>query len=718
MRQLAIIVCLLGTFALWGCGGKKKTPAAAPAKVTVDLSGISLNFGEIFTLSSTQVHTVDASGNVLTNGPSFTITSSNTSLVTINGPEICAGVFGANATVCNGNQLTAGTVNITVAAQGVNSDPIPVAVHPRVTSAVVAPPANANACVSQNGQLQYSLVACSSGNATATGCSNPGADVSKFVGTVTWNTSDSNIASVDGNGLVTSKLPGAVNVTATLGNVNPLNPTPALFVACPPKTISIHVTALPDTTFSLNPSDPTSPTTSVKLDADVTDTAGQPITGAPLTWSSFTRASATVGTDGTVTAVAAGTTSIVASCTPPTCNKVPALSPGQIPAGSGSPVYSNLVTGSVAGTSAPTVYATAPTLSDGTTANTTLLVIDPANPGSPQSLTLPHPANSMVFDRQGGKAYMGTADGHGLMIFDPNSPTTAPTVVGDGTITGSVIAVSPDGRVVVSDTSANKVFVYNSAATTNNLEAFNLSGVNGADFAGDNSKGLFASSTAGQSFFYVPGGISRQVQPIGSDVKFLPQGSVAYFGGASITGISSCSTPTQVKTVDTNSNGVNVWGVATDGTHLIGASSTSGWVNLAPTAVPTSVPPVPCPAQFTTNATTAALPVFVGTPTQITVTRDSKKAFITGFTAAQGQTVTGVPAYDFTSGTGSVISGISSPASSGGITLDGNALYIGVGGSTPGVYKVDLTQATPTATRLVDTTSSNLIPSIVTVRPK
>src|SRR5262249_23521474 len=199
---------------------------------------------------------------------------------------------------------------------------------------------------------------------------------------------------------------------------------------------------------------------------------------------------------------------------------------------------------------------------------------------------------------------------------------------------------------------------------------------------------------------------------------FLPQGSVAYFGGTSITGISSCSTPTQVKTVDTNSNAVNVWGVATDGTHLIGASSTSGWVNIAPAAVPTSVPPTPCPATFTTSVSTAALPAFVGIPTQIVVTPDSKKAFITGFAAAQGQTVTGIPAYDFTSGTGSMISGIASAASSGGITLDGNALYVGVGGSAPGVYKVDLTRATPTARRLVDTISSNFVPSIVTVRPK
>src|SRR5690349_13634276 len=174
MRQLAIIVCLVGTLVLSGCGGKKKTPVTPPTKVTVDVSGLSLNFGEIFTLSSSQVHTVDANGNVLTNGPTFTVSSSNTSLVTINGAnnsEICAGVFNANATVCNGNSLTAGTANITVSAQGVSSDPIPVSVHPRVTSAAVLVDANpAPACTSQNGTLHYKLIACNGGT-VSNGCS-------------------------------------------------------------------------------------------------------------------------------------------------------------------------------------------------------------------------------------------------------------------------------------------------------------------------------------------------------------------------------------------------------------------------------------------------------------------------------------------------------------------------------------------------------------------
>jgi trimeric autotransporter adhesin len=719
MRQLGIIVCLLATLVLWGCGGKKKTPAAAPAKVTVDLAGLSLNFGDIFTLSSSQVHVVDASGNVLSNGPTFTVSSSNTSLVTINSAnnsEICAGVFNSNATVCNGNSLTAGTANITVSAQGVSSDPIPVSVHPRVTSAavVVNVPLPAPVCTSQNGTLPYKLIACNAGT-VSNGCSG-GSDIHDSLGTITWSTSDSAIASVASDGTVTSKLPGAVNVTATVGAVNQVNPTPALFVACAPKTISIHVTGVADTAFALDPT-ASIPVNSVKLDADVTDTLGQPIAGAPLTWSSFTPASATVGSDGTVTAVAAGKTSVVASCTPPTCNKAPALSPSPIPAGTGSPVFGNLVTGSVAGTSTPTVYATAPTQTDGTTANMTLLVIDPANAGSPTTVTLPHAANSMVFDPAGAKAYLGTADGHGLMIFDPNNPTGTITPVGDGTITGSVIRVSRDGtRVVISDTSAGKVFVYNTSATTNNIETFALSNVSGADFAGDNSKGLFSSSTAANSLFYVPGGGSRAISPTGNDVKFLPQGSVAYFGGSSITGISSCSTSTQIVNVETKPNPVNVWGVATDGSHIVGANTT-GWVDLAP-----PVPPGPCPSPFTSTLRTANYPTasFVDTPLQVVATPDSKKVFMTGFKPASAATTNGVPFYDLTAGTAGNVGGIPVGAQvfSGGLTLDGTALYLGVGGSTPGVYKVDLTQATPAASRLVDTTSSTFVPSIVTVRPK
>lgn len=728
MRQLAIICCLIGTFVLWGCGGHKKTPPTPPAKVTVDVTGLSLTFGEIFTLAGASVHLVDASGNILSTAPAFTVSSSNTNLVTINGSEICGGIFNGNATVCNakdanGNLLTAGSATITVSAQGVNSDPIPVSVHQKVTSAAVVLDKSNNpppgGCTSQTGTLKYTLIACSAGSVSGNGCTNGGADISPSLGTITWNTSDTNIASVAADGTVTSKLPGAVNVKATVGNVNSVNPTPALFVACPPKTISIHVTGVADKTFSLNPTDPNNPTTTVKLDADVTDTAGQPITGAALTWSSFNPASATVGTDGTVTQAAPGTTSIVASCTPPTCNNAPGVSPQPIPTGTGSPVFSNLVTGSVAGTSAPAVYATAPT-TDGTlsgaTANTTLLTIDPAHPDTPQSVTLPHPANSMVFDRQGLKAYLGTTDGHGIMQFDPNSPTTAPTVLGDGTITGAVIAVSRDGtRIVVSDTAAGKVFVYNTAATSNNIETYTLSGVADADFALNSSNGFFASPAGGQ--FYIPG--KTFPLSLGTDVKYLPQGSVAYFSGdpsvttKPFTGISTCTNAG----IETGSNAAKVWGVATDGSHLVGANAT-GWLDLATSSIPAGL----CPTTFNSNAKAVSFgsPSFVGTPTQVAATPNSKKVFMTGFTRASGATTSGIPVYDIASGTAKVVTtGIPADAQvfSGGITLDGNALYVGVGGSAPGIYKVD--PAALTATPLaVPSSSLTFVPSIVTVRPK
>src|SRR5262249_22248266 len=191
MRQLAILCCLMVTFFLWGCGGHKKTTTTPPAKVTVDVSGLSLTFGEIFTLPAAAVHSVDANGNVLTNSPSFTVSSSNTNLVTINSSEICGGIFNSNATVCspkdaNGNFLTAGSATITVSAQGVNSDPIPVSVHQKVTSAaVVLDPSNpARACTSQNGTLKYNLIACSAGSVSGNGCTNGGANVSPSLGPI------------------------------------------------------------------------------------------------------------------------------------------------------------------------------------------------------------------------------------------------------------------------------------------------------------------------------------------------------------------------------------------------------------------------------------------------------------------------------------------------------------------------------------------------------
>src|SRR5215471_14266214 len=93
MRQLAIICCLVATIFLWGCGGHKKTTTTPAAKVTVDVPGLSLTFGEIFTLPGSSVHVVDASGNVLTTAPTFSVSSSNASLVTINSSEICGGIF-------------------------------------------------------------------------------------------------------------------------------------------------------------------------------------------------------------------------------------------------------------------------------------------------------------------------------------------------------------------------------------------------------------------------------------------------------------------------------------------------------------------------------------------------------------------------------------------------------------------------------------------------
>src|SRR5581483_5881306 len=70
--------------------------------------------------------------------------------------------------------------------------------------------------------------------------------------------------------------------------------------------------------------------TSTTLNATVTDIANQEVTGVPLTWNtsnpvsvgvSSTGATSTVfGGTNTVTSPAAGQGTVIASCTPPTCN--------------------------------------------------------------------------------------------------------------------------------------------------------------------------------------------------------------------------------------------------------------------------------------------------------------------------------------------------------------------------------------------------------------
>ena len=115
--------------------------------------------------------------------------------------------------------------------------------------------------------------------------------------TVTWSSSDDNVATVDENGVVTSVAVGTATITATAGGET---------ATCTVKVI------VPVTGVTLDKANLTlQSNTPVTLNATV---APDNATNKTVTWSSSDTSVATVDNTGKVTAVANGSTTITASC--------------------------------------------------------------------------------------------------------------------------------------------------------------------------------------------------------------------------------------------------------------------------------------------------------------------------------------------------------------------------------------------------------------------
>lgn len=682
-------------------GGGKPTPATGPFTISVSPTSFSVDHGDVVTFGLVQE--LDSTNTALTTQPTFTYSSSDPTVLTVTSTGVvCAGIFDANNIVCqiqpdNGKNPTA---NIIVSGAGL-SVTVPVFIHPKVDKIVISGPTSAPVCLSQNQTEQFSAQAFSTINGTET-------NVTTEVGTFAWNTGNATIATVDTNGIVTSRLPGATTVVASITNTTG---TPAIVVDCPPKTISLQVSGGTNT-FNVATG------TSESLTPTVTDILGQPIANAALTYSSYVPSVGAVSS-GTVSTPGAGTTSFVASCNPPGCN--PAV--GNVNAngtGVGLALYSNPVVGTITGSTATTVYVTGADKPDGT-ANNTLIPITISSNTAGTAITLQNAQgtaaspNSMVFNRAGTTAYIGT--NQGLLIFDAATNTVTATAAG---LTGTVLSVSNDGNtVLMSDVPNGKVFAYNVSGNTS--QEFDVPGVTAADFNADNSKAyltavnkVYEFSTATATF--------KPLTFVADGVVFTPQESVAYFGGSSILGIATCNDTR----VDVANGAANILGATPDGTQMI-AAGVSGWVDLAytvnnsPTGATTGCPPAasntPTIAGFGPAAT------FVGTPTQIAVTSNDSYTFLTSYTG--GSPASGVPFYHFADGTTGIIpltnpdgSAVSGTVFSGSLTQDAASLYVGVasnGTAGPEVHRVDVTKTPPVDSNQISVTFN---PRIVVVRPQ
>jgi len=666
---------------LASCGGHSTstTNTNTPASITVTPTTMSLNHGQVGQIGSVQV--LNSSNTAVSPTPTISYSSADPTSVTVTSTGlVCAGVFDANNVVCQtrnsaGAPLPDSVVNITVSGGGLSTT-VAVYVHAHVDTISVSGPPIPPVCASQNRTEQFTAKAL---NGTT--------DITSTVGPFTWSTGNSSVATSDTNGVVTSRQPGTTNVVASVTNTTGLS---APFVACPPKTISLTLSDGTSTSFNVASG------TSETLAATVTDILGQPITGASLTYSSYVPSAASVSTT-SVSTPGAGQTSIVASCTPPGCNPASG-SVNFAGTGAGLAVYSNPVVGTITGSTVTTVYATGPDNPDGS-ANTSLIPITISNNTAGTAVTLQGSPNSMVFNRAGTTAFIGSSAG--LLIFSPTSNTVTATASG---LTGKVLAVSNDGnKVVLSDTSntPNKVFVFDNSA--NSSQEFDIAGVTAADFAADNSKAYFTSGTAIYEYSASTGAL-KTLSFAADGVIFSPQISLAYFGGSSILGLAVCNDAR----ADSATGVANILGATPDGKHMIGAGA-NGWVDLSYTVNNSTGCP---PAVSSTQVIRPFGAAFVNTPTQIAVASNDSYAFLTGCSGGCAG-ATGVPFYHFADQTtGTIPLSASGTLFSGSVTQDATSLYVGIAG---GVHRIDLTQSPPVD---INTASVSFNPKIVVVRPQ
>jgi len=255
------------------------------------------------------------------------------------------------------------------------------------------------------------------------------------------------------------------------------------FRSCLPVQIRLHVTQATDTSATLNLND-----TRI-LEADITDEKGTTTNSAPVSLvSNNSQVAALSGL--TLTGESPGGAGILASCIPPTCG-----------VGVNIPIYSNIFSTIVNGTSpTTTVYATT-SFAPPSGTNPTLIPIDTSKnpPVAGTAITLPGVPNSLVFTPNGAKGFLGTSAG--VASLD----TTANTVTLVNPTQGKVLAVSADGSTVIISNAGldpgtgqpiepsgpnQRLFILN--AGNNSIQNFVLQGAVAAAFTGDGFKAFIA----------------------------------------------------------------------------------------------------------------------------------------------------------------------------------------------------------------------------------
>ena len=503
-------------FALAGCGTNAARTVNFPAPASISLSPAStasMDVGSILGFAATPRNSINR-----TIATPVSFESSNTAVLTIASNGLaCAGTWNSLSTpqICTPGPV--GTAQVTATAQGISSPPTTVYVHQHIENITITPipgqtPPNSQNCFSKTQIVNYQASAFTRGG---TGL----IDITPTVGLFSWQALTANVVTLNVATLakpISGLLPGQMQATANVPGTSPLiasvsgvNSVPLSFNTCAVQSVQLTV----DNNAQINQ------IVLIKgagktVGATVTDVAGIPITGVPLTWSSSNPASVTVSSSGAVSTPGVGGASVIASCTPPTCNT------GLTPL---TPIYPETALQVVV---TPPANSTTPVSSTLFASSTGCGVLEgcvtilvpiaiPANTVG-NAVGLPATPNSLLFDRQGRNAYLGTNMGEfgtkGLMVVSTS-------VSENKSAPGNVLAISPDGsRVIVSDTAEtpNQVFIVSSTGAT---VALNIAGATAAAFSPDNLKAFIV---AGQTLY-----IYSALEPLRSVSLAAPATDVA-----------------------------------------------------------------------------------------------------------------------------------------------------------------------------------------------
>jgi uncharacterized protein YjdB len=247
--------------------------AAVPASITVDPPSVSITTGQTAQLTAT---VKDASGNVISGAPvSWTATSGGVAIVSSTG--LVTGQSAGGATVT----ATSGSVHADVA--------VTVVLPP--ASSVIVSPSTVSILISQTQQLTATVT-------DAGGHPLPGQ-------TVTWQSSNQSVATVNASGLVTGVFFGTATITGTSGAASGESHVTVSLV--PVRRVTVTPDAL---AFTLG-----DPGTQVVV--ALLDSIGQALglTGRPVAWTTSKPSVATVSSTGFVTPTGPGQAVITATQT-------------------------------------------------------------------------------------------------------------------------------------------------------------------------------------------------------------------------------------------------------------------------------------------------------------------------------------------------------------------------------------------------------------------